>query len=59
MIGLEAREIIKGKIARQIPLIKLEKTGEKIWGDRCDWISEKKAIETGIRLFRDIYSKSR
>ncbi len=37
-----------------IPLIKLD-TGKTIWGDRCDWIEEKKAIEIGVRLFRNIH----
>lgn len=37
-----------------IPLIKLE-SGKTIWGDRCSWIREKKAIEIGVRLFRDIH----
>lgn len=41
-----------------IPLIQLE-SGKTIWGDRCSWIGEKKAIEIGVRLFRDIYEKSR
>lgn len=40
--------------ARQTPCIKLEKTGEKIWGDRCGWMFERKAIEIGAHLFRDV-----
>lgn len=39
-----------------VPLIKLE-SGKTIWGDRCSWIEEKKAIEIGIRLFRDIHKE--
>jgi len=42
----------------EIPLIKLD-TGKMIWGNRCYWIEEKKAIEIGIKLFREIYEKSR
>ena len=39
-----------------IPLIELE-SGKTIWGDRCDWIEEKKACEIGVRLFRDIHKR--
>lgn len=39
-----------------IPLIQLE-SGKTIWGDRCYWIEEKKAIEIGVRLFRDIHKE--
>jgi len=41
-----------------IPLIRLE-SGKTIWGNKCSWIEEKKALEIGVRLFRDIYEKSR
>lgn len=40
----------------EIPLIKLD-TGKMIWGNRCYWIEEKKAIEIGVRLFQDIYKE--
>lgn len=50
-----------GKIIRiaesdkeEIPLIQLE-SGKKIWGDRCYYISEKKAMEIGARIFKDIH----
>ncbi len=33
-----------------IPLIKLE-SGKTIWGDRCGWITEKKAVEIGLNIF--------
>lgn len=39
---------------QEIPLIQLE-SGKTIWGNRCDWIEEKKAVEIGVRLFRDIH----
>lgn len=42
----------------KIPFIQLE-SGKKIWGSRVYWISEKKAIEIGVRLFRDIYERSK
>lgn len=42
----------------EIPLIQLA-FGKTIWGNRCYWITEKKAIEIGVRLFRDIYERSR
>jgi len=52
-----AKDIITRKKAPDpIPLIQLE-SGKKIWGDRCDWIEEKKAIEIGVRLFRDIFKE--
>jgi len=55
-IAVSAKDIILGKTPEGIPLIQLE-SGEKIWGDRCSWITEKRAIEVGIRLFRDIYKE--
>jgi hypothetical protein len=55
-IGLKAEEVIAGRVKEQIPLIQLE-DGKKIWGDRCDWITEKKAIDVGVRLFRDIFKE--
>ena len=39
-----------------VPLIQLE-SGKTIWGDRCSCIEEKKAIDAGIRLFRDIHKR--
>ncbi|MCK5127893.1 MAG: hypothetical protein KAR42_16670 [candidate division Zixibacteria bacterium] len=33
-----------------IPLIQLE-SGKTIWGDRCGWITEKKAVEIGLSIF--------
>lgn len=38
------------------PLIYLE-SKKTIWGDRCNWIQEKKAIKIGVRLFRDIHKE--
>jgi len=37
----------------QIPFIQLE-SGKKLWGTECHYISEKKAIGIGARLFRNI-----
>ena len=55
----QAKDISTGERSLDpIPLIELE-SGVKIWGDRCDWITEKKVAEIGVRLFRDIYEKSR
>lgn len=55
-IGVSAKDIITGKSPESIPLIQLD-SGKKIWGDRCSWIEEKKAIEIGVRLFRDIFKE--
>ena len=33
-----------------VPLIRLE-SGKTIWGDRCGWITEKKAVEIGLNVF--------
>lgn len=41
----------------EIPLIQLE-SGKKVWGDRCFWIGEKRAIEIGLRIFRDLRKKA-
>jgi len=58
-LAFQAKDIFKGaKAPDPIPLIQLE-SGKTIWGDRCHWITEKKAIDIGVRLFRDIYTKSR
>ena len=40
-----------------VPLIQLE-SGKTIWGDRCYWLTEKKGIEIGVRLFHDIHKES-
>lgn len=40
------------------PLIQLE-SGKTIWGDSCSWIEEKRAIEIGVRLFKDIHKEPR
>ena len=46
-------KIIKIAYSREskegVPLIQLE-AGKTIWGDRCYWITEKKAIEIGLLL---------
>lgn len=55
-IAVVAKDLISGKTPEGIPLIKLE-SGKTIWGDRCHWIEEKKAIDIGVRLFRDIHKK--
>lgn len=55
IIKIAERISDKGKI----PLIQLEESRTTIWGDKCFWIEEKKAIEIGVRLFRDIYERSR
>ena len=55
-IIIEIAVSVKNK--EEIPLIQLD-SGKKIWGDRYDWIEEKKAVEIGVRLFRDIYEKSK
>ena len=57
-IAVSAGQLVSGKTPEGIPMIQLE-SGKKIWGDRCSWIEEKKAVEIGVRLFRDIYEKSR
>jgi len=46
----------KVKDLEDLPFIQLY-SGEKIWGDRCYWITEKKAIEVGVRLFHDIFKE--
>lgn len=56
--GTIIKVAVSVQTAEGVPLIKLE-SGKKIWGDRCSWIEEKKACEIGVRLFRDIYEKSR
>ncbi len=33
-----------------VPLIQFE-SGKTIWGDRCGWITEKKAVEIGLNVF--------
>jgi len=40
-----------------IPLIQLE-SGEMIWGDRCGWITEKKAIEAGLNIFLETMGRN-
>jgi len=55
-IAVAAKDLISGKTPEGIPLILLE-SGKTIWGDRCHWIEEKKAIEIGVRLFRDIHKR--
>lgn len=46
---------IQARTKEEIPLIELdEQPGRKIWGDRCHWIPEKKAIEIGVRIFQDL-----
>lgn len=34
----------------EVPLIQLE-NGRQIWGNKCGWIEEKKAIEIGVNVF--------
>lgn len=55
-IAVSAEQLASGKTPEGIPLIQLE-SGKTIWGDRCHWIEEKKAIEIGVRLFRDIHKR--
>lgn len=43
---------IREKDKKEIPLIQLEETGEKFWGDKVAWITEKKAMEVGLRIFQ-------
>lgn len=57
-IAVSAKDLSSGKTPEGIPFIQLD-SGKKIWGDECSWIEEKKAIEIGVRLFRDIYEKSK
>ena len=38
------------KNEEEIPLIQLE-NGRRIWGDRCGWITEKRAVEIGLNIF--------
>lgn len=40
----------------EIPLIQLE-SGKKIWGDRCAYIEEKKAIDIGLNVFKAVHKK--
>ena len=43
---------ISAKDQEEIPLIKMEDDGRVIWGNHCFWISEKKAIEIGVNIFK-------
>jgi len=54
--GTIIRVAISVKDHKEIPLIQLE-GGKTIWGNKCYWIEEKKAIEIGVRLFRDIHKR--
>ncbi len=36
-----------------VPLIQLE-SGKTIWGDRCSWITEERAIKAGVNIHRAI-----
>ncbi|MCK4759017.1 MAG: hypothetical protein KAT69_03165 [Candidatus Aminicenantes bacterium] len=49
---------VAGKVKDQedIPFIQLE-SGKKIWGDRCHYIEEKKAIEIGLNVFKAVHEK--
>ena len=54
VIATAYREANKEKV----PLIQLEKGNRKIWGDEgIYWIEEKRAIEIGVRLFKDIHKR--
>lgn len=55
-IAVATKDLISGKTPEGIPLIQLE-SGKKVWGDRCSWIEEKKAIGISVRLFRNIHEK--
>ena len=55
--GKVIRLVLSIKNRKEVtPLIELE-SGKTIWGDQCYWIEEKKAIEIGVRLFRDIHKR--
>ena len=54
--GVVIQISISARDKEEIPLIQLE-GGDQIWGNRCDWIEEKKAIDIGVRLFRDIHKR--
>jgi len=44
----------------EVPLIMLEgKSQRKIWGDRCDWITEEAFVKGGIRIFKDMKERDR
>lgn len=41
---------IAWKDKEEIPLIQLE-NGRQIWGNKCGWIGEKKAVEIGLNVW--------
>ncbi len=52
-LAVSAKDLSSGKTPESIPLIQLE-SGKTIWGDRCNWIEEKKAAEIGVRFFKTV-----
>ena len=51
--GIITQIAVREKDGQKVPFIQLE-NGEKIWGDKCSWISEKDAVEAGVRIFRAV-----
>ena len=54
--GTIIRLVISVKNKEETPLIQLE-SGKTIWGDQCSYISEKKAIEIGLNIFKAVMKK--
>ncbi len=53
-LSYSAKDMLPGKIPEAVPLIQLE-SGGTIWGDKCNWITEEKAVKAGINIHRAIH----
>ncbi len=53
-LSYSAKDIVPGETAEPIPLIELENSGKIIWGDKCNWITEEKAVKAGINIHKAI-----
>ncbi len=53
-IAYQAKDMISGETPDPIPLIEMERSGKVIWGDRCNWITEEKAVKAGVNIHKAI-----